>query len=113
MKMCLASGATLDATQEMFTLGICNLLGSCVSSMPTCGALTRSAVSYASGVRTPFAGFYSAIMTMLALSLLTPYFYFIPQATLAAILIIAAMYMVNLTLFPFRQLSYHQPYALD
>ncbi|KAG4065876.1 hypothetical protein HA402_012554 [Bradysia odoriphaga] len=92
------SGATLDAKQEMFTLGICNLLGSCVSSMPTCGALTRSAVSYASGVRTPFAGFYTAVMTLLALSLLTPYFYFIPQATLAAILIIAAMYMIDFSI---------------
>lgn len=78
----------------MFTLGICNLLGSCVSSMPTCGAFTRSAVSHASGVRTPLAGIYSALITLLALSLLTPYFYFIPKATLAAVLTIAVMFMV-------------------
>lgn len=84
----------MDASQEMFTLGICNVLGSCVSSMPTCGAFTRSAVSHASGVRTPFAGIYTATITMLALSLLTPYFYFIPKATLAAVLIIAVMFMV-------------------
>lgn len=91
------TGATVDASQEMFTLGICNLLGSCVSSMPTCGAFTRSAVSHTSGVRSPLAGIYPAIITLLALSLLTPYFYFIPKATLAAVLTIAVMFMVILS----------------
>ncbi|KAG4067313.1 hypothetical protein HA402_000304 [Bradysia odoriphaga] len=93
-----STGSSVDATQEMFTLGICNLLGSCVSSMPTCGAFTRSAVSHASGVRTPFAGIYSATITLLALSLLTPYFYFIPKATLAAVLTIAVMFMIDFKL---------------
>lgn len=63
--------------------------------MPTCGAFTRSAVSSASGVKTPMAGLYSSIMAVLALSLLTPYFYFIPKATLAAVLVIAVMFMVS------------------
>lgn len=49
----------MDASQEMLTLAVCNVLGSCVSSMPTCGAFTRSAVSSASGVRTPLSGLYS------------------------------------------------------
>lgn len=62
--------------------------------MPTCGAFTRSAVSQASGVRTPLAGLYSALLTILALSLLTPYFYYIPKATLAAVLIVAVVFMV-------------------
>lgn len=63
--------------------------------MPTCGAFTRSAVSHASGVKTPMAGLYSSIMAVLALSLLTPYFYFIPKATLASVLVIAVMFMVS------------------
>lgn len=49
----------MDASHEMRTLGVCNILGSFVSSMPTCGAFTRSAVSNASGVQTPMAGLYS------------------------------------------------------
>lgn len=49
----------MDATQEMVTLGLCNMAGSLVHAMPTCGAFTRSAVSHASGVRTPAAGLYS------------------------------------------------------
>lgn len=79
----------------MIALGLCNLFGSFVQSMPTCGAFSRSAVSQASGVRTPFAGVYSGTMTLLALSFLTPYFYFIPKATLAAVLICAVIFMVS------------------
>lgn len=55
------TAGTIDATQEMLTLSFCNILGSFVQAMPTCGAFTRSAVASASGVRTPFAGFYSGI----------------------------------------------------
>ncbi|XP_069683415.1 sodium-independent sulfate anion transporter-like isoform X2 [Periplaneta americana] len=90
-----ATGPSLDATQEMLTLGICNIFGSCVRSMPTCGAFTRSAVSNASGVRTPMMGLYSGTLIVLALSLLTPYFYYIPRATLAAVLISAVVFMVD------------------
>lgn len=79
----------------MMTLGLCNVVGSFFKSMPVCGAFTRSAVSNASGVKTPMAGLYSSIMTVLALSLLTPYFHFIPKATLASVLVIAVIFMVS------------------
>ncbi|XP_020280914.1 sodium-independent sulfate anion transporter-like isoform X2 [Pseudomyrmex gracilis] len=81
----------VNATQEMLTLGLCNILGSFVSAMPSTGAFTRSAVSSASGIQTPMA----ATMTLLALSFLTPYFYYIPRATLSAVLICAVMFMID------------------
>lgn len=90
-----ASGKIVDASQEMIALGLANVFGSFFKSMPSCGAFTRSAVSHASGVATPMAGLYSAIMTLLSLSLLTPYFYFIPKTTLAAVLICAVFFMVG------------------
>ncbi|KAJ8897272.1 hypothetical protein PR048_002618, partial [Dryococelus australis] len=62
-----AAGKSLDATQEMLTLGLCNVFGSFVQSTPTTGAFTRSAVSNASGVRTPMAGLYSGTCTTLRL----------------------------------------------
>ncbi|EFN76472.1 Sodium-independent sulfate anion transporter [Harpegnathos saltator] len=91
-----AKGANVNATQEMLTLGLCNIIGSFVSSMPTAGAFTRSAVSSASGIQTSMAGLYSGTMTLLALSFLTPYFYYIPRATLAAVLITAVIFMIDL-----------------
>ncbi|XP_073844812.1 sodium-independent sulfate anion transporter isoform X2 [Musca autumnalis] len=85
----------LDASQEMLTLGLCNLAGSFFSAMPTCGAFTRSAVSQASGVRTPMAGIYTGIIVFSALSILTPYFQYIPKSTLSAVLIAAVIFMVD------------------
>ncbi|XP_055612440.1 sodium-independent sulfate anion transporter-like [Uranotaenia lowii] len=90
------TGKIVDASQEMIALGLCNIVGSFFSAMPTCGAFTRSAVSHSSGVRTPLAGLYSASMVLLSLSLLTPYFYFIPKTTLGAVLICSVMFMIDL-----------------
>uniref|UniRef100_A0A182KH79 SLC26A/SulP transporter domain-containing protein n=1 Tax=Anopheles christyi TaxID=43041 RepID=A0A182KH79_9DIPT len=98
-----ASDGVVDATQELFALGLCNVLGACFRAMPTTGAFTRSAVSHASGVRTPLSGLYSALLTLLALGVLTPYFYYIPRATLAAVLIVAVASMLDLAIV--RRLS--------
>nr|CAD7395077.1 unnamed protein product [Timema cristinae] len=80
-----ASGHSVNATQELLTLGLCNILGSFASSMPVTGSFSRSAVNHASGVKTPLGGLYTGVLILLALSLLTPYFYFIPKASLAAV----------------------------
>lgn len=56
-----ARGRTLDATQEIIALGACNLVSAFFRSFPVNGSFTRSAVSDASGVRTPAAGFYTGI----------------------------------------------------
>lgn len=81
----------------MIALGLANFFGSFFKSIPTCGAFTRSAVSNASGVASPLSGIYSAVMALLALTLLTPYFNYIPKTTLAAILICAVLSLVSLS----------------
>ncbi|XP_063995846.1 sodium-independent sulfate anion transporter-like [Diachasmimorpha longicaudata] len=90
-----ANGASVDATQELLTLGLCNVLGSCARAMPVTGSFSRSAVNHASGVKTPMSGLYTGLLIILALSLLTPYFYFIPKASLAAVIICAVIYMIE------------------
>lgn len=55
-----ARGKTLDATQEIVALGVCNLLGAFFRSYPVNGSFSRSAVSDASGVKTPAAGLYTS-----------------------------------------------------
>ncbi|XP_034247389.1 sodium-independent sulfate anion transporter-like isoform X2 [Thrips palmi] len=90
-----ASGDSIDATQELLTLGLCNVAGSFVSSMPVTGSFSRSAVNHASGVRTPMGGVYTGALILLALSLLTPYFYYIPKASLAAVIICAVIFMIE------------------
>lgn len=92
----LAEGKTIDATQEMLALGICNIANSFVSSMPVSGALSRGAVNNASGVKTTFGGIYTGVVVILALYLFTPYFFYIPKASLAAVIIAAVVFMVEL-----------------
>ncbi|XP_017892165.1 sodium-independent sulfate anion transporter-like [Ceratina calcarata] len=88
-------GQSLDATQEMLTLGLCNIVGSFFHSMPVTGSFSRSAVNNASGVKTPLGGIYTGILVILALSLLTPYFYYIPKATLSSVIVCAVIFMVE------------------
>ncbi|XP_018575202.1 sodium-independent sulfate anion transporter-like [Anoplophora glabripennis] len=91
-----SEGKTIDATQEMLALGICNIANSFVSSMPVSGALSRGAVNNASGVKTTFGGVYTGVVVILSLYLFTPYFFYIPKASLAAVIIAAVVFMVEL-----------------
>ncbi|CAH0718789.1 unnamed protein product, partial [Brenthis ino] len=90
-----ADGAPIDATQEMIALGICNIVGSFALSMPTTGSFTRTALNNASGVQTQAGGIFTALLILLALSLLTSTFYYIPKASLAALIITAMFYMID------------------
>lgn len=79
----------------MLALGLCNLFGSFVQSMPTTGSFTRTAVNNASGVRTTFGGIFTGCMVLLSLGFLTDSFQYIPKSTLAAVIICAMIFMVD------------------
>lgn len=79
----------------MIALGLSNLLGGFVSSMPVTGSFTRSAINNASGVRTPMGGTLTGSLVLLALLFLTQTFYYLPKTTLAAIIISAMCNMLN------------------
>lgn len=86
----------MDASQEMVALGMCNIMGSFVLSMPVTGSFTRTAVNNASGVKTPLGGAVTGTLVLMALAFLTQTFYFIPKCTLAAIIIAAMISLVEL-----------------
>lgn len=90
-----AKGKSLDATQEMMAIGICNLMGSFVSAFPGTGSFSRTAINNNSGVRTPMGGVFTGAIVILALVFMAPYFRFIPKASLAAIIITAVIFMVH------------------
>ena len=90
-----AGGKPVDASQEMIALGICNMFGSFVQSMPTTGSFSRTAVNSASGVRTAMGGIYTGALVILCLAFLMPYCAFIPKATLAAVIITAVIFSVE------------------
>lgn len=90
-----ANGGVVEATQEMLALGLCNIAGSFILSMPTCGAFTRSALVQASGVQTTLSNIYASGLIFLAIMFLTPHFHLIPRAVLSSILISAVLFMVD------------------
>lgn len=90
-----ANGKPVDATQELLAIGVANVANSFVQGFPGTGALSRGAVFNASGVRTPLANIYTGALVVLSLLFFTPYFSYIPKATLAAIIIAAVVFMVE------------------
>ncbi|XP_076243810.1 epidermal stripes and patches [Calliopsis andreniformis] len=90
-----STGKSVDATQELIAIGMSNIGNSFVQAFPGTGSLSRSAVNNASGVRTPMGGIYTGTLVILALLFLTPYFSYIPRAALAAIIIAAVIFMVE------------------
>eukprot|EP00092_Neocalanus_flemingeri_P034435 GFUD01037444.1.p1 GENE.GFUD01037444.1~~GFUD01037444.1.p1 ORF type:complete len:657 (+),score=135.37 GFUD01037444.1:71-2041(+) len=90
-----AGGKPVDASQEMIALGLCNIFGAFVQSMPTTGSFSRTAVNSASGVKTPLGGIYTGGLVILCLAFLMPFCAFIPKATLAAVIITAVVFSVE------------------
>ena len=85
----------MDASQEMIALGLCNIFGSFVQSMPTTGSFSRTAVNSSSGVKTAFGGVYTGLLVIICLAFLMPYCAFIPKATLAAVIMTAVIFSVE------------------
>lgn len=86
----------MDATQELIAIGMCNIGNSFVKAFPGNGALSRGAVNNSSGVRTPMGGIYTGIIVLLALQVFTPFFFYIPRAALAAVIIAAVVFMIEI-----------------
>ncbi|XP_065371266.1 sodium-independent sulfate anion transporter-like [Calliphora vicina] len=90
-----AKGKPIDATQELFAIGVANVANSFFQGYRGNSGLARSAVNNASGVRTPLANLYIGLVVMLALMYLTKYFYFIPLTVLGAIIISAVIFQLQ------------------
>ncbi|KAK3696281.1 hypothetical protein RRG08_027719 [Elysia crispata] len=90
-----ANNYKIQPTQELLAIGTANIVSSFVSSYPITGSFSRTAVNSQSGVRTPLGGVWTGALVILALIVLTPYFYYIPKAALAGVIIAAVVQMVD------------------
>ncbi|XP_077082209.1 sodium-independent sulfate anion transporter [Siphateles boraxobius] len=85
----------IDANQELFAIGLTNIMGSFVSAYPVTGSFGRTAVNSQTGVRTPAGGIVTGVIVLLSLAFLMPLFFFIPKASLAAVIICAVSPMMD------------------
>ncbi|PHH85493.1 hypothetical protein CDD83_333 [Cordyceps sp. RAO-2017] len=78
---------SIDPSQEMVAIGVTNILGPFLGAFPSTGSFSRTAVNSKAGVRTPAGGLVSGLVVLLATYLLTSAFFYIPNATLSAVII--------------------------
>ena len=77
----------INPNQELIAIGVTNLIGTFFNAYPATGSFSRSALKAKCGVRTPLAGIFTGAVVLLALYCLTGTFYWIPNATLSAVII--------------------------
>ncbi len=85
----------LDPDQELMGQGLANLAGSFTQSFPASGSFSRTAVNFEAGARTGFASAVTALLVMLTLLFLTPLLHHLPQAVLAAVIMLAVSSLVH------------------
>ncbi|KAM9792638.1 sodium-independent sulfate anion transporter [Neosynchiropus ocellatus] len=85
----------IDANQELLAIGVTNIMGSFVSAYPVTGSFGRTAVNSQTGVCTPAGGIVTSLTVLLSLAFLMPAFYYIPKASLAAVVICAVAPMLD------------------
>jgi len=85
----------LDANQELIGQGLGNILGSLTQSYPTSGSFSRSAVNIDAGAVTGFSSVVTSVIVVVTLLWLTPLLYHLPQATLAAVIMMAVVGLIN------------------
>ena len=86
----------VDPNQELIGLGAASLTAGVSSGYPVTGGLARSAVNFDAGAQTPAAGAFTAVGIALATVFLTPYIFYLPQAVLAATIMVAVLSLVDL-----------------
>ncbi|MCI0702442.1 MAG: SulP family inorganic anion transporter [Planctomycetia bacterium] len=96
------TGQKLDVNQQCLSEGGANLAGSFFQCFPGSGSLTRSAVNQQAGAVSQWSGVFAALAVAVTVLLFAPFASYIPRASLAGLLILAAYRMVD-----GRQLLFH------
>jgi high affinity sulfate transporter 1 len=88
-----------QANRELLATGIANIGGALFGAMPGGGGTTQTAVNRLAGARTQLAELVTAAMTLITMLLLAPLIALMPQATLAAIVIVYSVGLIKPTEF--------------
>lgn len=86
----------LNADRELMGQGLSNIFGSMVQAYPVSGSFSRTVVNFNAGAVTGFSSVVTAVTVALTLLLLTPLLYYLPQATLAAVIMMAVAGLISI-----------------
>ncbi len=93
--MAAKTGQRLDPNQELIGQGLANIVGSAAQSYAVSGSFSRSAVNIQAGARTGLSSVFSSGVVAITLLFFTPLLYHLPQAVLAAIIMMAVFGLIN------------------
>ena len=85
----------IDSNKELIGLGLANMAASFFSSYPVTGGLSRTAVNYEAGARTGLASIITVFIILVTLTFFTSFFYYLPNAALAGIVIVAVTGLID------------------
>lgn len=89
------TGARINSNQAMYSIGMANIACAFTSGMPASGSLTRSTLSTNSGAKTVMASLFSGLIVLLGAFAVGPLTQYIPQATLAVLVIVIGLSLIN------------------
>ncbi len=91
-------GEKIRPDQELIGLGAANVASSLSGGYPVTGGFARSVVNFDAGAATPAAGLFTALGIAATALYLTPYLAYLPQATLAATIIVAVLSLMDFSI---------------
>ncbi len=97
--MAAKTGQRLDPNQELIGQGLSNILGAVGKGYPVSGSFSRSAVNLQAGAVTGLSSVFTSLMVVIALLFFTPLLYHLPQAVLAAVIMMAVIGLINVSGF--------------
>jgi SulP family sulfate permease len=94
--MAAKTGQKLDPNQELIGQGLANMIGSIGSSYSVSGSFSRSAVNLQAGAVSGISSVITSVVVVITLLFFTPLLYHLPQAVLAAVIMMAVIGLVNI-----------------
>lgn len=85
----------IDSNQELYSLGLANMIGSIFQAYPVAGSFSRTIVNDENRAKTSISLIISALLVTLTVLFLTPLIYYLPKTVLAAIILTAVPGLVD------------------
>jgi high affinity sulfate transporter 1 len=86
----------IDANQEWIGVGASNFGAGLFQGFPIGASLSKSAANNEAGAHSQMSGVIAALVTAIVALFFTQFFYYLPEATLGAIVIVAVSHMVKI-----------------
>jgi sulfate permease, SulP family len=86
----------IDSDQELFATGAASVVGAFFSTMPAAGGFSQSAVNQSAGARTQVSSLVTVGLALLVALFLGPVLSLLPQATLAAMVFVAVVGLIEI-----------------